>query len=445
MTTVIVLALALSPVSPTRAQERGGGEGGRGEGGPGQVVPQPQVPPGELIRLAVGRIEQTGEQLFRDLEGELLGQAASKPRLGFVQLVRTPQRRSYVLGLIHEDLAVPAQIQPGQTPSEERSLGVLAWGPADGSGPLSVLLLRAIEKKDIRRGMVVAKPGRLVVMGQGRKVVWEGPSLVPDGEPYGGVDLRPNYIPRIVCMVTVDIESEDWPGFVPASEEGSVPTTVVCMDLGLAQVAGAPVPVAFWKVPRSVWRHEAVFKYRLGRSGRRPAAVTNFESVTRSLSAVLGAESGRGPESWALSAVRTPDSSECHVTAVRMSQSPQGPVDVDILRPSRHTPTARVEPFAMLLRFRRLQDGQWQPSSRHIDGVTATGGLPSLALVRSKPKPAGILVLAPSYRTVPFFGWFEGSIGLVLELPTGEALTFKNCGKSTSCACPHVPCRRPWE
>jgi hypothetical protein len=289
------------------------------------------------------------------------------------------------------------------------------------------LLLRGIEKKDIRRGMVIARPGHLLAVGQGRSVVWEGPSLVRDEEVYQGADLRPNYVPRVVCMVTVDIESDDWPGFVPASEEGNLPVTMECVDIGWIQATGSPLRVALWKVPGSVWRQEAVFKYRLARSGQKPEAVRDFESVMRSLGSGLGAAGARAPESWALSVVRAPGSPECYTLAVRMSQSPQGFVDVDL-----------------------LQDGQWQASNRYVSRAAATD-----RVVRSGPD-SFVLVPPGSRRgvrpreanaatAVPFFGWSQGSVGLVLELPTGEGLTFKNCGKSTSCVCPHVPCRRPWD
>ena len=445
----VLVAATIATPAVIVAQERGEGGGG-GEGGPRESAPPQQLTLDELVTQLARRIDQVGEKLFKSLDEELLGRAAGGPRLGYVQLVTTPQGRPYVLGLVHEDLAASTQVQPGQTPSVERSMGVLVWGPADGSRPLSALLLRGIEKKDIRRGMVIARPGHLLAVGQGRSVVWEGPSLVRDEEVYPGADLRPNYVPRVVCMVTVDIESDDWPGFVPASEEGNLPVTMECVDIGWIQATGSPLRVDLWKVPGSVWRQEAVFKYRLARSGQKPEAVRDFESVMRSLGSGLGAAGARAPESWALSVVRAPGSPECYTLAVRMSQSPQGFVDVDLLRPARSTSSARVEPFAVFLRFRRSQDGQWQASNRYVSRAAATD-----RVVRSGPD-SFVLVPPGSRRgvrpreanaatAVPFFGWSQGSVGLVLELPTGEALTFKNCGKSTSCVCPHVPCRRPWD
>ncbi len=435
LTVPALLALVLGPGPLAWTQERGGGGGDRGEGGPREVAPQDPRSPRELVGQFVREVGQAGERLFRELEEELLGRAAGRPRLGSVSLMAAPQGRAYVLGLIHEDLAAPPQVPPGQTPPEERSLGILVWGPADGTGPLSALLLRGIEKKDIRRGMVIARPGHLIARGQGRAVIWEGPSLVRGEETYGGVDLRPNYIPRIVCMETVDIESEDWPGFVPASEAGIVPVGIVCVDLGAAAATGAPLRMASWKIPGSVWRHEAVFRltFRKEEGGRHTPFHNKYRATLhswrKSLAPVLGDPGAGGLESWAVSVIRAPGQSGVFTDAVVVRnvrpRQTTAFFDLDIFHAGDHARQARIEDLAGFFRFSQLPGGQWQVAGRRIPGLSQSTAIAWTVLPLPGQRRARQHPLPPRDKDNPFFASFLGGTGIAVEVSSGEALTIK--------------------
>ncbi len=426
-TALIVLALVAVIASPgplALSQERGGGEGGRGEGGPGEVVPRPELSLQELVRQLVRETQEAGGRLFRELETGLLGRSDG-PRFGAVALVGTPQGRSYVFGLIHEDLAAP-----GPDPDRERRLGILVWGPADGRGTLSALEMRG-------RGLGKVRFVQKRLVGTGGRVVWQGDAQV-NSEWIQGADLRPNYIPRIVCMVTVDLESENWPGFVPASEEGNLPTGLACVDIGWIAATGSSLRVASWKIPGSVWQHEAVFRMRTDGTAHGAAmsgiagSMRRYSNPLNHYPQTLGVRATR--ESWmlwAISGLGRPG--VLAETVIVRDARPSRPVlEVGVVN-------LHADPPMEVFTFTQQQDGTWRVLPREVrrDG-SVVEGRPSLvehsghrfAVCCGKPVGfSGQRAEADQRPSGAYLAAFRDQIWVAVDARDGQALTIKT--KST--------------
>ncbi len=450
----------MAPVFPALAQDRGGGGGGVGE----PNVRQEETGAEGLVRVA-REVEAAQRSYVRELARTVSGPrtitatySGDATYYRSVAVVAFPGGHPRVLGFFQDPESERALPGPTATREErerllrgEVPLGLAVQGLVDGSRPVRVL--RAFVRLHDAQGRVL----RLVLKGQNGRVVWEGPSRHPYPVESPGPALRPNYIPRVVCIETVDLEGE-WPGFVPASEEGTLPTTVVCVDLGWVQATGSArgALVGSWQVPASAWSDPAVFAVRVpdtvrrAASGLRPRVEPWSEPFRGLLSAVetvdrpdaglqvatafTYVEGRAGERLGALTA-----------TAVWSSRGPLGKVWVVLTSGHGRPPVAAY-------RFLRDASGVWSDTATAVAlEDTATGGQEAAQRPRT---PSGIVIVrnirrprvqddpgdqgsrwwvdgqAPGRRGVPYVG--VDPAGTYVGMPWGDRLVIK-CSSRGKC------------
>lgn len=248
-TALAVVPLGARPASTPQARAEGAGQLNRRA--------MPAGSPDQAARAAAGQVEALGSALFRALGAQLLRGAQQEGiRAGSLAALAMPGRPVQWVALLQLNATAGSESPlrrgvpgPGSASVEEAiPLGLLVQGDSAGSRALRVL-----------RASVRNSGGNLLLQLKGDRdaVIWEGPSAQPLPPGTSGPQLRPIVISKVICIEKLDMFGE-WPGFVPASEEGDLPVTVECVDLGWLIATGNLRTVGQWGVPRSVWSRPGV-------------------------------------------------------------------------------------------------------------------------------------------------------------------------------------------